>query len=61
MIDFFLENLFAKRFSNSPKNFQKMGEANNKARLSRLARTRGATAYIGFIPALTHVVRVRRP
>ena len=46
MIDFFLENLFAKRFSNSPKNFQKMGEANNKARLSRLAQTRGARDHI---------------
>ena len=50
---YFLENLFAKRFSNSPKNFQKMGEAENKTHLSRLARVRGAIGYIGFFVALT--------
>ena len=61
LAEFFLENLFAKRFSNSPKNFQKMGEAENKTHLSRLARARGAIGYIGFFVALTHVVRVRRP
>ena len=56
---YFLENLFAKRFSNSPKNFQKMGEAKNEVHLSRLARVRGAIGYIGFFVALTQTL-VRR-
>ena len=33
-----------------------MGEAENKTHLSRLARARGAIAYIGFFIALTQTL-----